>query len=84
MGRLEPTFESDRDLAGIRDAFAVALSGITCAELCDAEARLCGAKIPKPVESRFSGMLLPNENGFVCVQLIAVSRRRAWLLEVHQ
>lgn len=76
--------ESDRDLAGIRDAFAVALPGMTCAELRDAEAGLRAARTPKPVYSRSSGMLLPNESDFVCVQLIAVSRRRAWLLEVHQ
>jgi hypothetical protein len=36
------------------------------------------------VESHFSGALLPNKDGFVCVQLIAVSRCRAWLLEAHQ
>lgn len=78
MGRLDPTFESDRDLAGIRDAFVVALPGITCAKLCDAEVGLCAARIPEPVEFCFSGTLLPNDNGFVCMQ------RRAWLLIVHQ
>lgn len=87
---MDTIFESDRDLAGIRDAFAVALLGITCAGLCDSEAGICVVRIPRPVEPvepveiQSSGTLLPNETDFVCVQSIAASGCRAWLLEMYQ